>query len=198
MKTIEMIVYKFHELDENVQRKIVENWRDDDYFFWSREYEDSLDKFIHILACAGIDIKVRDFNLFNNYISYRVSYPQYVEDLQGERLRTWIINNIAGCLRKKKEYKKNGKTRKSNIFWEFDEYLTGYYVDHDLLLPFLDAIKYKGFVSDMEDIVSDSLNNWITAYSSDYFDWLSEERIIEDIEINDYDFYANGKLYFIC
>ncbi len=59
------LVYDFDELDESVQEKVIEHWRDNHDFFWSEEWHRSLEAF-----AKHFDVTVTDWSISLCHHSY--------------------------------------------------------------------------------------------------------------------------------
>ena len=193
MKSINLKLYSFNELPENVQNRIVENWRNDDQYFWQDENYNSLKAF-----CNIFQIRIKDYDYgYRNYINAAIDIDDEILTLSGLRLAKYIWNNYKKHLFKGKYYSihANGKykTRHSRIMIESDCILTGYCIDHALIDPLLEFLN-KPDNRDFERLLNDCLDNFIIMCSRDYNYWLSRECIVEDIDCNDYTFLINGEI----
>jgi hypothetical protein len=190
MKTINLQIYSFNELSESVQNKIVENWRNDDFFPWADENNDSLISF-----CEIFDIKIREYDYsYRQYVSASFNMDSSILELSGLRLAKYIWNNHKQHLYKGRYYSKGRKSRHSKIqITPYDCTLTGYCMDNSLIMPLIEFMD-KPDDRNFQDLLNDCLETWLNDCSADYDDWLSRERIIEDIEANDYVFFESGEL----
>lgn len=114
--------------------------------------------------------------------------------ISGNRLRTWIVNNILPYLTNAKYYGKITKFRFSKIFTGVDEgNLTGMCFDYDFLGPLMDFVKKPDEDVDNYQLARTDLNrialNLIHA-EEDYF--YSDEGFYEYCEANDMEFLQNG------
>jgi len=200
MKTATINIYKFSELPEETQEKIILSWRDNDDYFWSSENKDTLDAFEEIFP---VKIKKWEYD-YHNFIDFDFTETKEIENLTEQRLATYLWNNYKKKLFKGKYYSNTGyyddkkqyhyKKRYSKIILEHSCVLTGYCIDDDILEPiykFLDKPTNINFY----DLMNDCLQSWVYACNKDYEYWLSEESIKEDILNNDYDFTEDGKIY---
>lgn len=120
MRAITLKLFKFEELSKEAQNKAKKNI---DF----EQYDSDL------WLCATEAKKI--------YKRLRIDYV-----ISGNRLRTWIVNNILPDLTSTKyygvRYGKNAKFRFSKIFTEVDEgNLTGVCFDYDFLGPLMDFVK---------------------------------------------------------
>jgi len=212
MRTIETKVYTFDELSDSAKEKAIENWRNSETeYAWSAEWMDSLREF-----CRVTGIELRDWSIgpySYSYIKteYRPSYDFENEDIKGWRLRTWLIDNWLPLFATGKYYSTSKqvdgkyyyKSRHSNIMIEHDNApLTGFMGDTDLIAPVLDFINRKGELFslrsweqiDLDDIVQESMNNFISGYNADMEAQDSDEYIEDTIQANGYEFTAAGDI----
>lgn len=174
-RTVEITLYKFDELEERVQQRVIDGWRNGDHFFWDDEWQDSLNAFEKVAP-----IKVRNWEI--GYRSNGVTFDmdENIADLSGDEARDWLIQNGWDALA-------NPGERKSCPF-------TGYIGDESLLDAIRAAISNPSSISSLRDLFSEALHDWAKAFERDLDYWHSEEAIREDIEANDYEFHANGTL----
>jgi len=193
--TVKISLYKFPELDKDVQEKIISEWRDDDFYLWEDDNNKVLTAFTNIFP-----VKVKDYEYgYRNYITCSLSdtISEDIKELSGLRLRTYIINNYYDVLINAKRYycKNSFKFRDSHIFITTDGTLTGYYLDDIVLQPIHDFLKNPDERITFESLLRSCLNCWVNASHEDFQEWLSEEAIKDEITINDYDFTIDGKIY---
>lgn len=155
MKTVQLTVYKFNELPENIQSKLIEKYRDgqsfDDMY---GEAQQTVEKFCEL---SGVE------SVYKSWLEFRVpNFDGNVLILTGLRLRTWLINNWGGWLYKRKQFSLWSKTeksfkhykegypklkiRRSKVLTDKSCVLTGVCYDDDLLEVFYNFIDdYKNF-----------------------------------------------------
>jgi len=167
--------YTFDELDESVQRKVIERWRNDDHFHWGDEWRDSLKRF-----AEAAPIRVRDWNVGypGTFVSFEMvgEYADEVGDLSGVRAWKWLMNN--------------GWNDLSTTSCPF----TGYCGDESLLDAFRTAIANPASIVSLRKVFGDALHHWAKDFEADLDHWHSEECIREEIEANEYEFYDDGSL----
>ena len=206
MKTVEIAIYKFSELPEEEQEKIISNWREDNSYVWGDENKASLNAFCKLF---NVDVSSFSYGGGRDYINFNYENDD-VEDMDYLRLHKWVINNYYDTLitNRVTYYSKdeNGKyikdcvsinsvKRKSNIYFSVNDCcFTGYYMDSVLIDPIIKFMK-KPFDITMYDLINDCLQEWLFACRNDVEAWLSEETIKEEIEMNDYDFTIDGQIY---
>lgn len=205
INTIE--IYKFNELSDDAKNTVIENYRqyDDFHNIQGSEYIDSLNKFADI---TGITINNYSLGAYShNYVSW--SYDgycynhefDYLTDLKGLRLRTWLINNWLYYFTNKKYLHINTLGSKkyisgySKIQVSHDCPLTGCYYDHSIIDPILKFIHSPNQDLTLEDLINDCFNKFCNDYQLEHEHTYSEEYITEMIECNDYDFTIDGEIY---
>ena len=175
MKTIEIKIYKFSELSEGAKEKAINNLRDInvDYDWWDCTYDDAKE--------AGL--KINSFDLDRN----RHATGEFIET--GFECASKIIKNHG-------EMCETYKTAKEFLN-DYEEMFEKY---EDPQKPGYVAEEYESdFDNDLDELEKEFLKSILENYSillqqeSEYL--MSDESIIETIEINDYDFTADGKLY---
>ena len=189
MKTVNLNLYSFDELNESAQEKVIATWRDNEEYFWISENSESLEAFCKLFA---IEIKDYDYG-YRNYVNSSFNLSLDILEFKNTLAHKYLWNNYKHDIFKPKYYYKNGKARHSKIQLTNDCVLTGYYIDDQILAPIYDFLE-KPDNSSIEDLLNDCLNNWIGACKKDYEYWLSAESIREEIACNDYIFLANGQL----
>lgn len=153
METVQITVYKFDELPEDVQIKLIEKEREKEDFEWLYdEARETVEKFFKLSGVKSGRDRWLEFSLSH--------FEGNILELKGLRLRTWILNNWGDWLYKGKyyslwskteksfEYHKNGhpvlKKRRSKCQFTKDCVLTGVYYDNDFLEAIYDFIEnYK-------------------------------------------------------
>ena len=171
-RVLEVTVYKFDELDADVQQRVISNWRDGDTFFWSDEWEASLNAFAKI---APLTIRNWEVGYRGNGVTFDMD--ENVADLFGVRAWKWLVNNGWAKLAAGQDCP-----------------FTGYCGDEDLLDAIRAAIANPASITSLRDIFKEALHDWAKAFERDIDHWGSEEAIREDIDANEYEFNANGTL----
>jgi|688.fasta_scaffold179954_5 hypothetical protein len=172
-RTIEVTIYKLDELDEAVQQRVIEGWRDGDHFFWEDEWRESLNAFE-----LRAPLSIRNWQICYGRTGVTFDMDEDVADLSGDEAHAWLIQEGWDKLAAGQDCP-----------------LTGYCGDEDLL----DAIRKATAnpASDcppLRDIFKEALDDWAKAFERDLDHWGSEEAIREDIEANEYEFNENGTL----
>lgn len=177
----QIITLSFDELPENLQDKIILNWRDNEEYFYGSENAATLKAFER-----NFPIKIKDWEYgYRNYIRADIQLEDLIKELSGVRAWKWLKNNSHD--------KAIGWDKKYHNIAE-DCPLTGYYMDNIILQPLRDFMARPDKNQTIKDIFWACLNAWLDACQKDFDYWLSEEAIREDILSNDYQFDHNGNL----
>jgi hypothetical protein len=177
-RALQITVYKFDELDASTQERVISNWRDGDQFFWTDEWAQSLDAFAKL---APLTVRNWDIGYRGNGVTFDMDqdadYGNGIAELSGVRAWKWLVNNGWAEL----------AAGQSCPF-------TGYCGDEDLLDAIRAALANPASITSLRDVFADALHGWASAFEADVDHWQSEEAIREDIEANEYEFYANGTI----
>lgn len=198
-------IYKFHELPAESQAKAIERWRDrnnQEEFFWSGEALESIKKGLDAFSCDLRNYSIDWSNPNGSYFAIRG--PENAEELTGNRLRTWLINNAdTGTLTTAKHYgkyffpegsKKGRYPRYSKISrTEPCCPFTGVCYDESFLDPIRKFIQKpdSSSLADLMEYACIAVNRDIES-EIEYQN--TDAAIIETLEANDYEFYLNGKI----
>ena len=179
MTTATITLYEYSDLilpeNREILDKVIDKWRQDD--FYSNE----------IIASVNDFCKLFGFKTGRTYDHIKFEMDNEVE---GQRLRTWIINNF-DLWQPKRYYKRWEKQRRSRIFKERTEG-NGVCYCMDLIDVIFDFLKNP---TDMDDLCSDLGNKIAKMFENEEEYTRSEEYILESIEANGYKFKENGKMY---
>lgn len=211
MKTVQIQVYKFSELNKDAKQRAINDWRNKYSKYDSDIYYRELIDSVKALA-----------NAFNLKIGKRYTdlKTDNIEDdvlnLSGIRLAKYIWNNYKNDIFKGKFYGKLVNTLKdgtiikkdanypagvrhvkrySKCILENDCVLTGVCYDYDILKPVYDFLKNPSANVTFADLINNI--EWaISKCFNDIEDWTgSDEFIIDNIEANEYEFTENGKIF---
>ena len=146
MRILETKVYKFGELDDKAKEKALQWWAEGYDYGWGGEAVDSLKAFVDLFG-----VRIVDYSLdYGGPSSIRLRVPDDLEDLKGNRLRTWIVNHVDAKLLK-------------------GAYgLTGFCFDEDLLGPVNAFLKNPGKAVALEDLIKDGFYILAKSVASDY------------------------------
>ena len=200
MRTIERKIYRYDELSEQAQKVAIESMRDEisDVRIESDSYEyrNTLDKIGQIFGVKVYDWSVDEYNFY-----FRFEFTNIEEETENEpRLLLRYLNTyVLPCIDNKKRYysKTSRASRKSRILYDnsYEYCLTGCWCD-DAVDNALNNIKksVKDKVNARE-FVESILEGFFKQWRNDYEYAISDECIAEEIDVNDYEFYENGKPY---
>jgi len=197
MKTIEVNLYKFSELPEETKEKVLNNWRNDNYFddFYITDANNTFKSFAKLF-----NINWRNIDYCEPYRNeYSIKLDDNVIQLSGQRLSTYIWNNYKNDLFKGKYlYKKplsgNTKSKHSKIQLEHSCVLTGVCYDDDILAPIYEFLDKPKDNINFETLINDCIYSLCHSVSSEIEYQNTDEAITETIEANDYDFTEDGNL----
>jgi len=189
MKTVEIKLYKFEELSEAVQQKVLEKLWDInvDYEWWDFIYDDA----------DNVNLKISGFDIGRGsyceieFTQISIDTAKAILKNHGETCETYVLakNFLSEHNRLQNEYNKYSDLYE-NMNPETDEEEQQEQEYYDLM---------KSFEDDIEELEKEFLNDLSNEYLSNLrksYDYLtSEEAIKEAIEANDYDFTENGKIY---
>lgn len=192
MRVEHQIILEFSELSEEAKHKAHENyiskgWGDHD----GSDNRKSLEEFEKYFP---VNIKNWEYG-YQNFINWSLDYmDEGIEELRGNRLRTFLLNNYIPYLENPKTYysKDYKKIRKSKIQRNIECPFTGYYLDMVLIEPLLKFINEPNKQEDMYSIMNDCLNEWVSACSQDVEYQNSFEYFEEMCERNYYEFLQDG------
>ena len=191
MRIIKQEVYTFDELSAEAKENVYSYWRNDDYFFYGDDYQESLKAFEKLFRVDVLDWGV-------DYYSYaRLGFNKIEEDvldLSGVRLMSYLYNNFYDSIYSGKYFRKNYR---SKVTKEYCAPLTGVFSDHyllDIIVEFMDGKHVKSGYT-FQALLEDCVDNWLKGFSDDYDYWCSPEAIKEEIEDGDYEFYEDGTRY---
>lgn len=194
-------IYKYSELSDKAKERARQWWIDLEAvdYAWNKENRETLEAFENLFP-----VEVKDWEYgHHNYINFRCTCDEEIENLKGTRLATYLWNNYAKHLFKGMYYssgkyvdgKYQYKSRRSNITLDNTCVLTGYCIDNDILAPiYVFLSKPKDNIT-FYDLMNDCLQSWVIACRNDYEYALSEENAEESIIANEYEFTEDGECY---
>lgn len=201
MRTIEQQIYRYDELNDQAQKVAIEFMRDeisnvriesDSY-----EYRNTLEKIEHIFGVKVYDWNVNEYNPY-----FRFKFTNIEEDTENEPrlLLRYLNTNVLPYIDNKRRYysKTARASRKSRILCNnsYEDCLTGCWCDDavdNALNNINQSVKDK---FNAREFVENLLKGFFEQWRNDYEYAISDECIAEEIEVNDYEFYENGKPYF--
>ena len=194
MKTIEIKLFHFEELTEEVQQKIIEGEQSHRYEHnhpWEHESRATLDAF-----CELFPVKWESYDEWNIHWSY--TGEENHEELKGTRLMSHLWNEYQHALYKGKYY--SSSMRKVPVDTEHPaglEYthrrsramktnnccvLTGYCMDDDILAPIYEVLDGKNLQSTFKDVLGDCMESFRKSWQEEQEHWSSEECIREELQ----------------
>lgn len=191
MHTISVNVYSYNELSEKAKERAINYFKDSGIFYYQDDAINTIKAIAKALNCEY------DYYSYDG-IYYKVEFisNSEIEELQGKRAYSYIVNNYIIPNLKFKTYYRKCNRRISNIFSIFDDCLfTGYYLDmafNEAWKNWKKSFNSKSKVKDFLHMVETELGS---EWSIDNEYQMKDENIIEQIEINDYEFYENGDVY---
>ena len=205
MRTIEVTVYKFDELSEKAKNKALSAHCENIDYPWSSENEQTLNSFADIMP-----VKVKNWSYGGRGEGVYFDFTDTnLEELKGNRLRTYIINNYHDLLFERKPYGKytkneitgkwSYKRRSAILYTESLSPLTGYCVDEGILSPLRKFVTNPGELkhfksTTFKDLMEDCFSEWVKECSDDYEYYFSEESFKDLCEANEYEFDEHGNL----
>lgn len=211
MQTKTYTVYKYDELSDEAKETAISDYRyNNSEYFWSNEYEKSLEAFADDFPVKITDWAVSPYS--HSYINFDFTDKDH-ESLPGDTLRKHLQNYYFSSLWSGKYYGKLVDTEKDGTKIEkstehpagvrhvkryskilFDEAMpTGYCADYDLRRPIYDFLKSKSDM-DFSELMEECLESFLESWKSDMEYQDSDEYISEHLQANDYDFTINGKI----
>ncbi|ALA48005.1 hypothetical protein SUNDANCE_189 [Brevibacillus phage Sundance] len=204
MRTIKVGIYNYDELSNKAKAKALHEWCDSEYLP-SEENEKTLNVFETIFP---IKVDTWYYSGCGSHISFTFLESDEIEEMTGVRLATYIYNNYYNQLFKgkyyslwsKKEKSLNNpnigklKQRYSKVTFETSCVLTGYYMDESILKPIYDFLKKPCKHTTFKELMYECLNGWLLACEKDMQTYYSEGNFIEICEINEWEFFVDGRI----
>lgn len=217
MKTINLTLYSFDELSEEVQKQIInrERWNIMEQCMegFSTDYHHSLKQFEKVFFIKCKDWEVNYCNFYFHFeikkeeaFEWKHDYVE-LETLSGKLLQRFIRNNIMQHIEKGKYYGKligvhpnyQHIVRHSKIFKEINCPLTGYCYDMDLLEPILKYMAAPDPATNYRELIKKCLNCFFKSWHKEYEYWADDEDAIrEELHCNQYEnrlYYKDGAVY---
>lgn len=186
-------VYDFNELSDRA--------KDTAYYQWvsSADYDgncniDTLKEFERLFNVKAYDWQYNE--CMYNY-RFRTSYDNGIDELSGERLYKFIINNYYKYLFKPKTYYSEdyNKSRKSRISIQKNSMLAGLYADDEILDPIYAFLKRPDKKTTFYGLINKCLDSFFDYCKKDYEWSISKERFDEECREMGHLFYENGEMY---
>lgn len=209
MKTIEVKLYKFSELNEEAQQVAVAKNQENQHYFSQGENSASLKAFENMC-----NLRSTDYSYGGQ--TYATARTGQIDDdilqLKGKRLLSYVWNNYSEIFSRKylnhgelREERRNGyhrmrKTRtiesgpnagKSSSSYYSNIQLdtlncpfTGYYMDNEILFPMYQLWEKFDAEKTLEELLQECIKSWVDACENDYQHTMSEEYSREELESN--------------
>lgn len=175
MRTCNVTLYKYNELDERAQERARDAARNAGWFgdAWEGEWRDSLDKAQHALPFRVVDWSVG----LGSHSFARVSVEDDVAELAGARAWKYLQNNgIAEAI---------GEDGACPF--------TGYCGDESLLDPLRAFLLRPHPRTTLGELFQDCADSWVRAWLADMEYQLSDEYVAEHLEVNEYEYTEDGE-----
>lgn len=182
MKTINVNVYSFNELNE----KAKENARNYFYDVFSYDCEEEIKEIKELLNY--FDVKLLNYQIDEYSCRYSVSFANIVPETKEDTYKLLYENFSLNCLRKKNYYRK-GKKRTSKILFSYDVSL---WIGDIFLSEIENQIRERKY-KDYDSVIYHVLDVVFNALKSDYKFFYEDENIEDMFNANDYFFFSDGK-----
>lgn len=218
MKEISVKLYRFEELSEAAQEKVIEKTRHECNLaeMYAYDYRGTLETFEELTG-----VRVKQWSVDGNTFDFRFSYgvSSYIpdgylhemeaEEIRGKYLWRWVMNTVWDDIHPKKNYYRPesgwnkeehrfNKERKSKVLRSTSNcVLTGMCYDEYILAPIEEYLSkpYDEQYS-LYDLLNDCLKNFFKAWRDDIAWCNSDEGVKEYLtECDDNDYYANGNVF---
>ena len=214
MININLTLYSFDDLSEEVQKQIIEKERwnvmEQCMSGYGTDYHNSLEKFEELMDISVSSWRV-DYGSYycNVKIDVKYAYDEEVllEHLSGKLLLRYLQNNILPSLLTPKCYhtykhvndKPILKSRSSRIIKECSCPLTGMCYDMYLIEPILEHLQKPNLQTTYEDLMDECVESFFKEWHNEYRYWAdNEDAIREELHNNQYEdrlYYKNGQVY---
>jgi hypothetical protein len=174
MRTETIAIFMFDELSDEAKQTAIERYQVHD--LWdSSEWWESANAFSEL---SLIEINSVDYNA--GQVDIRWTAEQCLAELTGLRAWKWLQNN---------GWFKWGSDNKSGLCT-----MTGFCGDCAFGDPLAEYEKNPLSVPDLEQVFYEMAQSWVFDARSDCEASYSDECITENIQVNEYEFYANGEM----
>ena len=192
MRTIEVKLFTYDELNQKAKEKALEDYRYSAGYFW---FDDAMETIKKGLSLFDYSLKDYNIDLTNGYSNIKLESEHYenaVEELTGLRLAKYIYNTYYWNIYKLLDFRKGSKVRRSRIMVSRVYEYTGYYADEiflDIVHNFIERPDSRNFIELMMDCCEAVINDMC----KDYIYQLSEEYFREYCYGNKFEFYEDGQ-----
>ncbi len=194
MRTIsrEYNLYPVSELPTKSQEVAHQEWLMHKEYGYSSDNRATLTEFEN-----AFNLSIRDWSYDScsyNY-SFFTDLSGDIEQMQGIRLATYIINNHWHRLFTPKSYWRSGKNRKSRVFVTTDCTLTGYCADCAVLEPIYKFLERPNEQTTYYDLMDSCLDSFFKYCRDDMEQTEKLEYFIEESENNEWEYLESGKIF---
>lgn len=199
MRQVAINIYKYDELSEMAQSRAYNDFQKTDDYYNGIDNRKTLEAFESIFP-----IKVSNWEYGYQYFINFNFLDDSIRDMKGVRLATYINNNYYDELYKGKyystmKYADDGrfvyKSRRSRTMLDNECTLTGYYMDDVILTPVYEFLLNPHDGVNFKQLMRQCLNAWVKSCDEDYHAYYSVEHFKEMCEANEWEFYADGKMF---
>lgn len=171
IKPVIKFEYEYADLSPEAQDRALEVFRESTMEFlpWFENWVDTFKAFIRYFDVSCSNWSIDPFG----QCDFKIKYDGSEYELKGVRLWKWLQKNYP--LPK-------------------DCGLTGFCGDEDILKPMRDFYSRPTKDTTLEDLIEDCLDSFVTAMQKDMEYQISDECLIESIQINEYKFDKQGKM----
>jgi hypothetical protein len=211
MREVKCKLYKFEELSEEAQKKVIDRERDDIQRLhidaWESEYRDSLKEFCELF---GIDVRHWEVDSCSYDYRFRFKndvYERDAEDVTGKYLARFMRDIHKYVFKGKYISAKGhlgedgkwvyGKSKNSKILLvDYDCPLTGFCGDNFILHPVYEWFRKPDYNKSLYDLVDDCLDSFFKERRDDMESGGSDEYVREELLIDEDEIYCeDGTLF---
>jgi hypothetical protein len=205
MRTIETTVFKFNELSDTAKQKAIDRMRETD-FYQSSEYFSTVKKALDEMF--GLELTSWDIDWDNiNRSDWKINFDRmedYRLELTGQRLRTYLVNNLWCIFFERKHWGKYAKNESTGK-WRYPYYskiqrvksccpFTGFMGDECFLDVFRDFLDKPNEDYTLQELIETGVHNVFRAACDEWEAIQSDDYTIESIEANEYEFTEDGEM----
>jgi hypothetical protein len=172
MRTEQVAIYKFSELDEDAQQLAMDKYAEHSGYLWQDEAFDSISALAEHFNSNISDYSIDYFDSCHSSMTFDVADMD--EDEIAERLNK-LGTYDAGTLR-----------------GHGDCLLTGYCMDEDAIDGFRKA--WHNGERDLGELLQVAFDNWIKSAQADCRDFYSVQQFAEHADANGYEYYECGRM----
>lgn len=199
MKEVKCKLYKFEELSEESQKKVINRNRNEIQQWgidaWDSEHRDTLEKFSNIFGIKILNWEVSDCSHSYRFCFKNDIYERDASEVTGKYLLRFL-NSIYFDIRKGKYYGeliphakdsehpaglKLVKRYSKVLFEELNCPLTGVCYDNDILYPIYKWHKNPDWEKSLYDLVDDCLEEFFAAWENECEYCGSDEYVIQEL-----------------